>query len=328
MNTIRWGILGCGNVTEVKSGPAFQKAEFSRLQAVMRRNVTLAADYARRQQVPKWYDNADDLINDPEVDIIYIATPPDTHKEYTVRVAAAGKPVYVEKPMARNYQECLAMIAACKQANIPLFTAYYRRSLQTFIKIKTLLEQNKIGKVHFIQIIHHQPPNPGDFNSTNLPWRVIPEISGGGYFVDLACHTLDLLVYFFGAVMEVNGLAGNQAGLYPAEDTVMASLRFKNDIIASAAWCFTASTHEDRVTIMGTDGKISFSVFAEQDVVLENQQGKTTWPFSKPLHIQQPHIQSIINQLNGIGKCPSDGYSAARTNWVMDEILREWKEAT
>lgn len=294
----------------------------------MRRNVTQAADYARRHQVPKWYGKVDDLINDPEIDIIYIATPPDTHKEYTVRVAAAGKPVYVEKPMARNYQECLAMIAVCKQANIPLFTAYYRRSLQTFIKIKTLLEQNKIGKVHFIQIVHHQPPDPGDFNSANLPWRVIPEISGGGYFVDLACHTLDLLDYFFGAVMEVNGLAGNQAGLYPAEDIVSANLKFENGIVASGIWCFTTPTREDRITIIGTEGTISFSVFAEQDVVLENRQGKTVWPFSKPLHIQQPHIQSIVNQLNGFGNCTSDGYSAARTSRVMDQILQKYKNTT
>ena len=103
---IRWGIIGCGDVTEVKSGPGFQQARGSQLVAVMRRNGTLAQDYARRHGVPQWYDNADALINDADVDAVYIATPPSSHKDYALAVARAGKPVYIEKPMAVNYGEC------------------------------------------------------------------------------------------------------------------------------------------------------------------------------------------------------------------------------
>ncbi len=326
MKTITWGIIGCGDVTEVKSGPAFQKVKNSKLQAVMRRNTAKAKDYAHRHQVPKWYDQADALIHDPDVDIVYIATPPDTHKEYTLQVAAAGKPVYVEKPMARNYTECLDMIKACKQANIALFTAYYRRSLPPFIKIKELLDQHQIGKVRFINISLYQPPYKNDYDTDHLSWRVIPEIAGGGYFVDLASHTLDLLDYFFGPITEVNSLVSNQAKLYPAEDTVVANLRFKSGILVSAVWCFCTSGREDKVTITGTEGEISFSTFMERDVVMENKEGRTSWPFIKPEHIQQPHIQSIVDQLNGIGSCPSDGLSAARINWVMDQILADWRK--
>jgi predicted dehydrogenase len=326
MKTFGWGIIGCGDVTEVKSGPALQKAKNSRLQAVMRRNAVKAEDYARRHQVPKWYDQADALIADPDVDLVYIATPPDSHRDYTLKVAAAGKPVYVEKPMARNYTECLEMIEACQQAKIPLFTAYYRRSLPLFLKIKELLEQHKIGEVRFINVMLYQPPYQNDYETMKLPWRVMPEIAGGGYFIDLASHTLDLLDYYFGPVTEVNGLAGNQAKLYPAEDTVVANLRFESGILASAAWCFCTSGREDKVTITGTEGVISFSTFMERDVVMENRDGRTSWPFNKPEHIQQPHIQSIINQLNGAGRCPSDGLSAARTNWVMDQVLVDWRK--
>ena len=132
MKTIRWGIIGCGDVTEVKSGPALQKADHSALVAVMRRNGQLAEDFARRHGVPQWYDDAAALIHDPAVDAVYIATPPSSHKEYTLMSAAAGKPVYVEKPMARNTAECQAMIAACHKANVPLFVAYYRRALARF----------------------------------------------------------------------------------------------------------------------------------------------------------------------------------------------------
>jgi len=326
MKIINWGIIGCGDVTEVKSGPAFQKIPGSQLHAVMRRNASKAKDYARRHSVPKWYHDADKLINDPDVDIVYIATPPDSHCEYTFKVAAAGKPVYVEKPMARNHRECLDMIQACEQAKIPLFTAYYRRSLPAFTKIKDLLKQQQIGEVRFVNILLCQPPYEKDYDAKHLPWRVIPEIAGGGYFIDLASHTLDLLDYFFGPAVEASGLACNQVKLYPAEDTVTANIRFQTGIIASGVWCFCASKQKDLVTIIGSEGQISFSTFLERDVILENKNGRSSWPFIKPEHIQQPHIQSIVNQLNGDGRCPSDGYSAARTNWVMDQILAEWRK--
>ena len=105
---IAWGIIGVGDVCEIKSGPAFNSIEGSKLVAVMRRNAALAQDYAQRHSVPKWYDDADALINDPEINAIYIATPPDTHQFYTLKAAKAHKIVYVEKPMARNYKECLS----------------------------------------------------------------------------------------------------------------------------------------------------------------------------------------------------------------------------
>ena len=200
MPTIRWGIIGCGNVTEVKSGPGFQKADNSDLVAVMRRTGALARDYARRHGVAKWYDEAGALINDPDVEAIYIATPPDTHKEYTLQSARAGKPVYVEKPMALNFAECQEMIAACQAAGVPLFVAYYRRALARFLKIKELLEAEAIGQIRFISMTLYQPLRPDELDPNNLPWRVRPEIAGGGRFVDLAAHTLDFLDFVVGPI--------------------------------------------------------------------------------------------------------------------------------
>ena len=139
MSKIGWGIIGCGDVTEVKSGPGFQKANNSELVAVMRRNDELAKDYARRHNVPRWYDDAEKLINDPDVNAVYVATPPSNHKQYTLMAAEAGKPIYVEKPMALNAKECSEMIEACKTAGVPLFVAYYRRALERFLKIKELI---------------------------------------------------------------------------------------------------------------------------------------------------------------------------------------------
>src|SRR5260221_13914845 len=160
MRTIRWGMIGAGNVTEVKSGPGFQKAEHSVLVAVMRRNVELARDYAQRHDVPRWYGDADALINDPEIDAVYIATPPDAHKDYTLRCAKAGKPVYVEKPMALNFAECQEMIEACRAAAVPLWVAFYRRMLPRFLKIKELIDSGEIGAVQAVSVRLYRPVEP------------------------------------------------------------------------------------------------------------------------------------------------------------------------
>jgi predicted dehydrogenase len=326
MKTIRWGIIGCGDVTEVKSGPGLQKAKNSQLMAVMRRDSEKAASYAKRHKVPKWYIDAEALINDNDVDAVYIATPPDSHNYYTKKVAIAGKPVYVEKPMARSFSECQEMIQICQQTRVPLFTAYYRRSLLLFLQVKELLRSKQIGDIRFVNVRLYQPPLEIDYNFNDLPWRVIPNIAGGGYFVDLASHTLDLLDFFFGPICNVFGLSENQAGLYPAEDIVSASFRFENGIIGSGVWCFTTNEQVDVVEIIGSSGKIYFSTFQENPLTLHNKKGGKSWTFKKPAHIQQPHIQSIVNELNGQGKCASDGESAARTSWVIDQILKEWRK--
>ena len=258
---VRWGIIGCGNVTEVKSGPAFQKVKNSELVAVMRRTGELAKDYAERHHVPKWYDDADALINDPDVDAVYIATPPGSHKEYTIKVAKAGKPVYVEKPMALNFNECNEMIAACKAASVPLYVAYYRRALPRFVKIKELLENKAIGDVRFVSTTQYQKASEDVKDSENLPWRVQPELSGGGLFFDLGSHTLDLLDYLLGPIKEVQGFVSNQAGYYRAEDIVTGIYRFESGIHGVGNWCFSAFEDVDVNEIVGGKGKITFLYF-------------------------------------------------------------------
>lgn len=326
MKTIRWGIIGCGDVTEVKSGPALQKAENSELVAVMRRDKNKAEDYAQRHKVAKWYSNADELINDPDVDAVYIATPPDSHMEYTLRVAKAGKPVYVEKPMARSHAECKKMIQACTKANVPLFTAYYRRSLPRFLKVREFLIDQKIGKVSHVRVVLSQPPYDWDYDPENPVWRVMPNIAGGGYFVDLASHTLDLLDFYFGPIKSATGIAANQTRMYPAEDVVSANFQFESGILGAGIWCFNAAYSEDRVEIIGSKGKITFSTFSHEPVVIYYGKKKKSFKIKHPAHIQQPHIQSVVDELNKTGKCPSNGRNASRTNWVMDQILKDWRK--
>lgn len=322
MNIVRWGIIGCGNVTEVKSGPGFQKAEGSRLVAVMRRDAALAEDYARRHGVPRWYADAQALIDDPEVDAIYIATPPQMHAAYTLAAARAGKPVYVEKPMARTAAECEAMIAACRQAGVALFVAYYRRALPRFLKVKALLDGGAIGAPLAVEARLAQPPPP--LPAGELPWRVRPEIAGGGLFVDLGSHTLDLLDYLLGPVRCARGFAANQSGAYPAEDIVAAAFEFECGVFATGLWCFNAGIPADQVTLLGTRGRLSFAVFAEEPVTLENDAGRQDFAIPHPEHVQQPLIQQAVDELRGQGRCPSHGESALRTTRVMESLLAEY----
>jgi predicted dehydrogenase len=321
MQTIRWGIIGCGDVTEVKSGPGFQKANQSSLVAVMRRNGTLAKDYAERHGVSRWYDDAAKLIHDPEVDAVYIATPPSSHKQYTLMSAEAKKPVYVEKPMALNFVECQEMVAACRAVGVPLFVAYYRRALPRFLKVQELVDSGAIGEVRFVNATLYQSAAPEDLNPTALPWRVVPELSGGGRFVDLASHTLDFLDYVFGPIVSVHGLASNQAGRYAAEDIVTSTFRFKSGVHGVGSWCFTAADKCDLIKIVGSGGDISFSTFDARPIVLTTAAGVSEFAFGYPEHIEQPLIQTVVNELNGNGTCVSTGESAARTSWVMDQML-------
>ncbi|WP_210465722.1 Gfo/Idh/MocA family protein [Rufibacter roseolus] len=320
--TIRWGIIGCGDVTEVKSGPAFQKVPHSKLVAVMRRNGEKAQDYARRHNVPKWYDDAQALIQDPEVDAVYIATPPGSHLEYTLAVAAAGKPVYVEKPMALNHTQCQEMVAALQKAGVPLYVAYYRRRLPSFLKVKELVDGGAIGEVRFVNIrLFH--PTQDNLDQQNLPWRVQPEISGGGLFFDLASHQLDYLDYLLGPIASASGQTANQAGLYPAEDIVTGQFRFQNSVLGTGIWCFTVAPGQfrDEIEIIGSRGRITFPSFALEPIKLETDKGPEEFFLPPPPHVQQPFIQTIVEELTGQGLCPSTGETAARTAWVMDQIV-------
>lgn len=341
MKTIRWGIIGCGDVTEVKSGPGFAKAERSALVAVMRRNGALAQDYARRHGVPRCYDDGAALIGDPEVDAIYVATPPSAHKEYTIAAAKAGKPVYVEKPMALDAGECDAMIAACRAAGVPLFVAYYRRALPRFLKVKELIDTGAIGDVRAVTITlyrQYEPPPAaaaatsagtgagGGASSAALPWRIDPAISGGGLFVDLAAHTLDLLDFILGPIVRVTGGAGNQAGLYGAEDIVHGAFEFASGVRGTGIWSFNAFGEVDRVEIVGSRGRVSFATFEDQPVTLETAAGAQAFTIPHPAHVHQPLIQTIVDELTGHGTVPSPstGESGARTTRVMDALLRPY----
>lgn len=326
MKAIKWGIIGCGDVTELKSGPAFNKIENSALAAVMRRDAEKAKDYAARHGVPKWYSNAQQLIDDPEVNAVYIATPPLFHEEYTLAALRAGKPVYVEKPMALSESGCLHMGEASKKYHTKLSVAHYRRALPVFNKIKELLKIQAIGKVRFVNLHMFQPDKTKIIANSASNWRIDPAISGGGLFHDLAPHQLDLMLYYFGKVKKASGISANQAGLHQADDIVCGDILFENGVIFQGLWCFTVPEEEtkDLCTIVGSEGKIMFPIFGSK-ITLQVNGKEEVFQFDSPQHIEQPMIEQVVKYFLGDGPNPCSAKEAAEVMMVMDRFTGKFQ---
>lgn len=323
MDKIRWGIIGCGDVCERKSGPAFYSIKHSSLVAVMRRDEEKVKDFAERHSIKKYYTDADALINDSMVNAIYVATPPNMHKEYAVKAMEAGKPVYVEKPMAMDFSECIDMIQVAKRTGQKLFVAYYRRALPYFLKVKEIIDSKAIGDVLCVDVRHYSAPRPEDTDAAIPSWRTNKAISGGGYFYDMASHTLDMLDFLLGEVETVKGYVKNMGNLYAVEDTVSVILRFTSGVQGVGQWCFVTAkeAEQDKIRISGSKGYVEFSVFDFTPIVLKNETLSEEFPFEQPEYIEQPLIQTVVDELRGWGSCPSTMASAARTSRLIDIIM-------
>lgn len=320
MQKIKWGIIGCGDVTEVKSGPALNKTKNSELVAVMRRNAAKAEDYARRHGVPKWYDDAKKLIDDPDVNAIYIATPPQSHEEYTIRAFEAGKPVYVEKPMSTDSASAERMLQASIDTGMKLSVAHYRKEQPRFKKIKALLDAGEIGKVRMVNLQLYQPLHSSLIAKTDEFWRVDPSISGGGLFHDLSPHQLDLMQYFFGDYKQASGFSLNQGGFYPADDLTIGTVIFNNGVVFNGSWCFTAAKGEetDQVVIVGSEGKISFTTFTTHHIRLSKHGKEEVLQFDELPHVQQPMIEAVVKYFLGEAPNPSPAEDAVSTMRIID----------
>ena len=316
-------MIGCGDVTEKKSAPSFNKIDQSALIGVFSRTREKAVSYARHHNVPKVFDTAEQLLADEEINAVYIATPPSSHAQYAIQAMKAGKPVYVEKPMAATYEECLKMNEVSEETGMPVFVAYYRRSMEYFLKVKELIESGVIGKPFLCKSSLFIPPREEDLKREDLPWRVKPEISGGGYFHDMGCHELDILIYFFGQPASAAGYAANNGGLYTPEDTVVASIEFESGLLFNGSWCFVSpeSAARDTIEVIGELGSVVFSCFEFSHIEVITGDGRREYPLGPPEHVQYPMIKSVVEELQGMGSSPSKGDTGARVNWLMERIL-------
>jgi 1,5-anhydro-D-fructose reductase (1,5-anhydro-D-mannitol-forming) len=318
---VNWGIIGCGDVCEVKSGPAFNKVSNSKLVAVMRRDHAKAEDYARRHNVSRFYTDAEKIINDKEINAIYIATPPSSHESYTELALKAGKPVYVEKPVTLNAPSVERMIKASKQYNNRVSVAHYRRALPLFNKVKSLINEGAIGDVRLIQLKVLQPQKSKIITHTEDHWRVKPEVSGGGIFHDLSPHQLDIMYWIFGAPKEVSGRSLNQAKQYNAPDMTMLEAVFEKDIYLNGVWAFNVgeAATDEYTEIYGEKGKIRFSFFRVSTIELTTDKGTQIFELDYPVNIQQPMIDAVTKFFRGEGPNPCSLEDALVTMKMMDK---------
>lgn len=318
MEQINWGIIGCGDVAEKKSGPAFNRVANSSLVAVMRRDKDKAADFAMRHQVPKWYGIAQDLINDPDINAVYIATPPSSHEKYAIAALEAGKHVYLEKPMAMDRKSAQRIHQNAESSNGKLVIAHYRRALPLFIKVNDLLKERMIGEISWVDIRMNQPVNTEIIADTEINWRLNPAISGGGLFHDLAPHQLDLMLHYFGEVEEAMGFSVNHSQTSKADDLVSGLIKFSNGINMRGTWDFASENiPEDICEIHGANGKITFPFFGEKINVW--QAGiKSSIPLPYPEYVQEPMIAKVVNYFLGREPNPCPGEEAVEVMRLID----------
>jgi len=324
MKILKWGFIGCGDVTEKKSGPAFQQVEGSSVVAVMSRTEQRARSYAQRHGIARWYTDAQRLIDDPDVNAVYIATPPSSHATFAIMAMYAGKPVYVEKPLASTYDDCARINRVSEETGQPCFVAYYRRYLPYFQRVRDIIESGRIGTTLSVSIRFATPPREHDAaDPADQPWRLQPDIAGGGYFYDMAPHQLDLLQTLYGVIIEARGFCANRGGLYAAEDTVNACFKFENGLTGCGTWCFVAhpSASEDRIEIVGDKGLLCFSVFDFQPIKLHTGEGTEVIDVPNPTYVQYPIIKKVCEHLQGFDVCDCTSVSATPVNWALDRIL-------
>ncbi|RYD92027.1 MAG: hypothetical protein EOP54_21465 [Sphingobacteriales bacterium] len=173
-----------------------------------------------------------------------------------------------------------------------------------------------------VQIRLWQSRKPALVANTAVNWRVQPELSGGGYFHDLAPHQLDLMLFFFGEPDKYQGYSLNQANLSPADDHVCGQIIFKNNIVVNGSWCFNVadSQQNDLCEIVGTEGVIRFAFFGNY-VSWENSNDKQTETFVHPQHIEQPMIAQVVRYFNGEQENPCAIEEAVTLMKIMDSSI-------
>lgn len=294
MKKIQWGIIYSKDASEEKHLQEFGMVDYSTVVAVTD-------------------GDAQELINNNNVNAVYIATPPSSHTAYAIMAMKAGKPVLVNAPLAATYEDCARMIRVSQQTGVPCLTAYYQRYLPYFEKVKHIIDSGVLGVPLSVSVrlaipYHNDDDNLNDNN-----------------FYRYASHQFDMLQYLFGVITDAKGYAENRLCLYDDEDSVTTCFRFEDGLVGSGSWCFACddSAVADRIDINGDKGSVYFSAFNYKPIHLNTPNGIEEFDFPFPEHVQLPCIEAVIKHLQGERIYDCDCVSATLTNWVLDKVMRK-----
>lgn len=316
---IRWGFLGCGNVVRKKSGEAFRAVPHSTIAAIMRRDPEGAREAAAFFGAETACSTVEDLLA-ADIDAVYIATPPGLHYDQAMACLAAGKPVYLEKPFARNYTEAKALTDAFEKAGIPLYVGHYRRALPRFLKIRQLLSSGVIGQVQAVEFHLNRIFNPKEATEK---WLYNPVLSGGGKFYDISPHTVDIFQFLFGEITDVSGKAENRGLDCPLADLVSLEVVTERNVRGKLTFDCAAKEKSDRMVVTGSDGTMEFSVHGKMDVAIRDGQGNLLEAFEirDPVTVEQPMVESVVEDLLGLSRCEIHARDVVSTYAVIDKVL-------
>lgn len=321
MQEVKWGIIGTGNVVEKKSGPILNSFENSSIVAIMGRDINKTKQIAKKINSPKYFDNIDNLLDNKDINAIYIATPPGLHLEQAKKCCEAKISTYIEKPIARNYQEALQIVDMYEKAKVPLYVAHFYRALPKFIKIKELLESNVIGKVCEVDFKLNRKYS----SSTLDTWLYNTELSGGGKFYDIAPHSIDLMVYLFGKFTEVYGIATNNIDEYKVEDVVTMTFKTEKGILGTANFNSITLEKSDVMIVNGTKGKMEFSVHDNSLITIIKDGEIQNVEIDSPEIAQENMIKNVVNSLikkEQLNVCTAQ--DAIETYRIMDKVLENY----
>ncbi|UUO05647.1 Gfo/Idh/MocA family oxidoreductase [Blastopirellula sp. J2-11] len=318
--TVRWGILGCGDVVRKRVAAAIQAVDGCELLAACRRDADSLKTFCDEFSVPRGYPSADQLLADEEINAVYIATPVHLHLPQTLAALAAGKHVLVEKPMALTPTECELMINAAKEINRTLGVAYYRPFYPAIERLGQLIQTGQLGKVLAVQIACSAPIVLEEDGS--LPWRVKSQEGGGGPVMDVGSHRIDVLLRLFGDVIDIRGICSRKSP-DAVENVATFALRFDDGPQASVTCLFDAVHDPDSWTVIGTQGIVDATPLNSGRLVIRTCDGDQVEHHPPHANYNVPLIADFVAAIEE-GRPPHvSGEDGLRVNEVIEQIYRD-----
>jgi 1,5-anhydro-D-fructose reductase (1,5-anhydro-D-mannitol-forming) len=307
---LNWLLIGIGDIATRRVIPALQAEPRSQLYGVVTRDPAKGQRYA-----PRVWTELEPALSDPAIDAVYVATPVALHGPQTVAALAAGRHVLCEKPMAMNYAEGTAMIAAARAAGKLLGVAYYRRLYPKLVRAQALLAEGAIGQPVLAEINCHDWFADTDGRRA---WLLDPAMAGGGPLYDTASHRIDVLNMLFGSPVAVVAQLSNAVHQARVEDNATLLIEYPHGVRGVVDVRRHSHVARDEFRIVGTDGEMDLTPLNGPKLTIR---GQTEYlPAHPNLHF--PLVQNFVAAaLDGVPLAAS-GEAALWTDWVISEALR------